>query len=132
MPLACISIIFSLVFNSDDYTGTFKNLTFNDQGGRNPVTLQLIYKVYEVTRYLLYPCLLMAASASAQNTMTSSPYSMFGLGEMASGLYGQNTSMAGVTVGMREGMLMNIENPAGLTALDSCKLFAEASAFREE
>ena len=54
---------------------------------------------------------------------------MFGLGEMASGLYGQNTSMAGVTVGMREGMLMNIENPAGLTALDSCKLFAEASAF---
>lgn len=45
----------------------------------------------------------MAASASAQNTMTSSPYSMFGLGEMASGLYGQNTSMAGVTVGMREG-----------------------------
>ena len=60
----------------------------------------------KVTRYLLYPCLLMAASASAQNTMTSSPYSMFGLGEMASGLYGQNTSMAGVTVGMREGMLM--------------------------
>lgn len=54
---------------------------------------------------------------------------MFGLGEMASGLYGQNTSMAGVTVGMREGILMNIENPAGLTALDSCKLFAEASAF---
>ena len=51
----------------------------------------------------------MAASASAQNAMTSSPYSMFGLGEMASGLYGQNTSMAGVTVGMREGMLMNIE-----------------------
>ncbi|MCS3347957.1 hypothetical protein NXU84_14080 [Parabacteroides distasonis] len=51
----------------------------------------------KVTRYLLYPCLLMAASASAQNTMTSSPYSMFGLGEMASGLYGQNTSMAGVT-----------------------------------
>ena len=71
----------------------------------------------------------MAASTSAQNAMTSSPYSMFGLGEMASGLYGQNTSMAGVTVGMREGMLMNIENPAGLTALDSCKLFAEASAF---
>lgn len=56
----------------------------------------------KVTRYLLYPCLLMAASASAQNAMTSSPYSMFGLGEMASGLYGQNTSMAGVTVGMRE------------------------------
>ena len=84
----------------------------------------------KVTRYLLYPCLLIALKhIHFQVPMTSSPYSMFGLGEMASGLYGQNTSMAGVTVGMREGMLMNIENPAGLTALDSCKLFAEASAF---
>ena len=36
-----------LVFNSDDYTGTFKNLTFNDQVGRTPVALQLNYKVYE-------------------------------------------------------------------------------------
>ncbi len=49
---------------------------------------------------------------------------------MASGLYGQNTSMAGLSLSAcGEGMLMNIENPAGLTALDSCKLFAEASAF---
>lgn len=83
----------------------------------------------KVTKYLLFPCLLMAAGVSAQNTMTSSPYSMFGLGEISSGLYGQNASMGGVSMGMREGMFMNMENPAGLTALDSCKLFAEASAF---
>lgn len=36
-----------LVFNSDDYTTTFKNLTFGDQGDRNPIQLQLIYKIYE-------------------------------------------------------------------------------------
>lgn len=36
-----------LVFNSDDYTGTLKNLTFCDQNGRTPITLQLIYKIYE-------------------------------------------------------------------------------------
>lgn len=36
-----------LVFNSDDYTMTFKNLTFGDQQGRNPIQLQLIYKIYE-------------------------------------------------------------------------------------
>lgn len=36
-----------LVFSEDDYTGTFKNMTFSDQQGRSPIVLQLIYKVYE-------------------------------------------------------------------------------------
>lgn len=36
-----------LVFNSDDYTGGFKNLTFSDQQGRAPIVLQLTYKIYE-------------------------------------------------------------------------------------
>lgn len=36
-----------LVFNEDDYTQTFKNLTFSDQNGRSPIVLQLIYKIYE-------------------------------------------------------------------------------------
>lgn len=36
-----------LVFNSDDYTTTFKNLTFGARNGRNPIELQLIYKIYE-------------------------------------------------------------------------------------
>lgn len=36
-----------LVFNSDDYTMTFKNLTFAAQNGRDPIQLQLIYKIYE-------------------------------------------------------------------------------------
>lgn len=36
-----------LVFREEDYTGSFKNLTFSDQQGRSPIVLQLIYKVYE-------------------------------------------------------------------------------------
>ena len=56
---------------------------------------------------------MIAEGLFAQHTMTSSPYSMFGLGEMASGLYGQNVSMAGVSIGMRDGKLINGENPAG-------------------
>lgn len=83
-------------------------------------------KVTKITPFLF---ILLSASLSAQNVMTSSPYSMFGLGEMASGLSGQSTAMGGVSVGMREGMFLNVENPAGLTALDSCKLIAEASVF---
>jgi len=36
-----------LVFNSSDYSTTFKNLTFSDQQGRAPIVLQLSYKIYE-------------------------------------------------------------------------------------
>lgn len=72
---------------------------------------------------------LSTVGASAQNVMTSSPYSMFGIGEMASGLYGQNSAMGSVAYGMRGRSLINNENPAGLTGLDSCRLLAEVSAF---
>ncbi|MCD8263265.1 MAG: hypothetical protein LUD02_03135 [Tannerellaceae bacterium] len=68
-------------------------------------------------------------SVSAQINLTSSPYSMYGLGEITKGLYGQNASMGGVSTGMRDEWLINTENPAGLTDLDSCKLYAEVSAF---
>lgn len=43
----------------------------------------------------------------------------------ANGLYGQNAGMGGVAYGMRNNVLMNIENPAGLTALDSKRLLTE-------
>ncbi|MDH6306905.1 hypothetical protein M2459_003468 [Parabacteroides sp. PF5-5] len=77
----------------------------------------------------IFLLLLPALPVAAQNTMTSSPYSMFGLGEMVSGLYGQNAAMGGVAYGMRQPMLINVENPAGLTGMDSCRLIAEVSAF---
>lgn len=69
------------------------------------------------------------ATANAQNIMTSSPYSMFGVGEIVTGLYGSNSAMGGVSTGMRNAWLINTENPAGLTGLDTLRLFAETSAF---
>lgn len=45
--------------------------------------------------------LLITLKTQAQNVMTSSPYSMFGIGELESGLYGQNAGMGGVAYGMR-------------------------------
>ncbi|MDD4589014.1 MAG: hypothetical protein PHG06_01110 [Parabacteroides sp.] len=65
----------------------------------------------------------------AQNVMTSSPYSMFGIGEIDEGLYGYNAGMGGVAYGMRGNELINVTNPAALTALDSMHLFFEASSF---
>ena len=44
--------------------------------------------------------LLMTLKAQTQNVMTSSPYSMFGIGELQNGLYGQNAGMGGVAYGI--------------------------------
>lgn len=76
-------------------------------------------------------CLLsgICLSVSAQNVMTSSPYSMFGLGEISQGFYGQNVAMGGVAYGMRNGSLINMDNPAGLTGMDTCKLMMDISVF---
>ena len=63
--------------------------------------------------------LLLTVIVNAQNIMTSSPYSMFGIGEIVTGLYGSNSAMGGVSTGMRGTWLLNTENPAGLTGLDT-------------
>ncbi|WP_080902588.1 hypothetical protein [Parabacteroides sp. Marseille-P3160] len=84
----------------------------------------------KVINYMVVVILWMAASGiSAQNVMTSSPYSMFGIGEMASGLYGANISMGGVSYGIRKSEWLNTANPAGLTAIDSSSLLGEISSF---
>lgn len=82
----------------------------------------------KVIKYLTF-FLFLTITANAQNIMTSSPYSMFGIGEIATGLYGSNSAMGGVTIGMRDGWLLNTGNPAGLTGIDTLRLFAETSAF---
>lgn len=82
------------------------------------------HKIYFVLSFLCTSICL-----SAQNVMTSSPYSMFGIGEIDEGLFGYNAGMGGVAYGMRGNDLINTTNPAALTALDSMHLFSEASAF---
>lgn len=53
---------------------------------------------------------------------------MFGIGQPATALYGQTAGMGGVSYGMRGRTLLNNDNPASYTALDSCRLIAEATA----
>ncbi|MCD8176309.1 MAG: hypothetical protein LUE98_02325 [Tannerellaceae bacterium] len=75
--------------------------------------------------------LLLSFHITGQNQLTSSPYSMYGVGEVVSGLYGQNAAMGGVSYGMRDNWLINIGNPAGLVGMDSAKIYAESSLFLE-
>lgn len=80
---------------------------------------------------LVLACLIVGGKVTGQN-MTSSPYSMFGLGVLTDGQYGQNAGMGGVSIGMRDGLFINSVNPAGLTGLDSLRLIADASAFAQQ
>ena len=86
-------------------------------------------KVIDKIHFLIASiCLLYTTGISSQN-MTTSPYSMFGIGELTDGQYGQHAAMGGVSVGMRDPILINSVNPAGLTGLDSLRLVADATAF---
>lgn len=78
---------------------------------------------------LIFILLHLSVLLIAQNLATSSPYSMFGLGEYAYGLHGQNSAMGGVAYGMRNVWLINTENPAGLAGLERNKLYFDVSAF---
>ena len=71
---------------------------------------------------------LYAGQAAQAQSQTSSPYSMFGIGQPATALYGQTAGMGGVAYGMRGSTLLNNDNPASFTALDSCRLIAEIAA----
>lgn len=66
----------------------------------------------KVIKYLILS-FLPVLTTNAQNIMTSSPYSMFGLGEIVTGLYGSNSAMGGVSTGMRDSWLINTETPPG-------------------
>lgn len=61
--------------------------------------------------------------------MTTSPYSMFGIGELETGVYGANAAMGGLSYGMRSKDFLNCDNPASLTALDSLHLIVDLSVF---
>ena len=51
----------------------------------------------KATKYGWLLCLLFSLPVTGQNVMTSSPYSMFGVGEIMTGLSGSNTAMGGVS-----------------------------------
>lgn len=83
-----------------------------------------------VTKYITFIFLLWFAEyLKGQNVMTSSPYSMFGIGELVTGSNGANAGMGNVAIGMRGTKLINMDNPAGLSGVDSCRLLADVYVF---
>ncbi|MBQ8064074.1 MAG: hypothetical protein IJ200_00265 [Prevotella sp.] len=67
-------------------------------------------------------CLLtavVATSSMAQVSSTVSPYSQYGLGVLAEQSQGFNRAMGGLSMGLRDGKLVNFQNPASYSAVDS-------------
>ena len=58
-------------------------------------------------------------SSVAQVSSTLSPYSQFGLGVLAEQSQGFNRGMNGLALGMRSGKIVNVQNPASYSAVDS-------------
>ncbi len=55
----------------------------------------------------------------AQVSSTLSPYSQFGLGKLSEQSVGFNHGMNGLAIGMRDGKIVNVMNPASYSAVDS-------------
>lgn len=69
--------------------------------------------------FLLQAILFMTLfQAKAQNN-TQSPYSRFGLGDLAQNTYGQFQGLGGTFAGIRNPFHINFNNPASLTAFDT-------------
>ncbi len=70
----------------------------------------------------LFSGLLLAAmslTSVAQVSLTLSPYSQFGLGTLSDQSVGFNSGMDGLAIGMRNGKIVNVLNPASYSAVDS-------------
>ena len=76
-------------------------------------------------------CLIIAfcGPAWAQADNSFSPYSIFGVGDMAHQGSAYNQSMAGVGVAIRSNRYLNILNPASVTARDSLAFMADYSMY---
>ena len=75
-----------------------------------------------MNKHKILLCLWLATAtlyASAQTNGSNSPYSRFGLGNLADRSQGFNKGMGGVALGFREGSCLNLQNPASYSAIDS-------------
>jgi len=71
--------------------------------------------------------LLLAGTLLAQNN-TNSPYSRFGYGELNDNAIGANRAMGGLSVGMRQNNVINPNNPAAFSAIDSTTFMMDLGA----
>ena len=69
--------------------------------------------------YSILAALLVTIGAAAQRSSTLSPYSQFGMGQLAEQSLGAGRGMAGLGYGMRSGRQINMMNPASYASVDS-------------
>ncbi len=65
-------------------------------------------------------------TAHAQLGQCNSPYSRFGLGMLCDQAQGFNKSMAGIGIGVRQGNVLNYNNPASYSSIDSLSMIIDA------
>jgi len=70
---------------------------------------------------------LVITRSQAQNN-TSSPFSMFGIGEIESRDYGRTTGMGSVGIGIQSENFLNRRNPAALSGMDTLRFVLDVSA----
>ncbi|MCK4663673.1 MAG: hypothetical protein KAT68_12455 [Bacteroidales bacterium] len=76
---------------------------------------------YLILILLLFPSML---KVHAQNN-TSSPYSLFGIGDLSKKSLGQSEAFGGAAIGLRTPLHINIKNPASYSSLDSMTFIFE-------
>lgn len=86
---------------------------------------------YNKALIITFVSLLMATSALAQTSVSSTPYSCFGVGDLLTGGSTYNRSMGGVGVAARDRMYINILNPASVTERDSLSFKADFSLYSD-
>lgn len=71
--------------------------------------------------------MLLLPRVQAQNS-TSSPFSVFGIGEIEMRDFGRTTGMGSVGIGFQSENFLNRRNPAGLTGIDTLRFILDVSA----
>ncbi len=80
--------------------------------------------IFLIIGLILFPTILFAQF----NNGTTSPYSRFGLGDLSSRSHGRTTAMGGASLASRNGLQINMANPASYNALDSLSFLFEFGA----
>ena len=83
-------------------------------------------KAYNRTLLTLILACSVGTTTYAQSSGSNSPYSRYGWGQMQDDAQGFNKSMAGVALGARGKWLLNRQNPASYSAIDSITFLFDA------
>lgn len=94
--------------------------------------MKQLHNISAHTRYLLFiafMCLMGAPYVmQAQNNSTVSPYTRFGYGTLSSQPSTALRGLGGVAIGVRQSNIINIQNPASYSAVDSQTFISDVAA----